>query len=177
MDKIHALMRTFQDHEVRIQREGTDLLFCAGDVYKVLGYANERQPLKNNVNEKYLKRTIRGTDGIGRTREMTFLAEPGLYQLVCHSKKPAAEAFQDWLFEEVLPSIRQHGGFHIDPAIQKQLENLSHNRLGQFLRKLGLTTESKNQWFRLGYTMAKYGCVEILGSKPPQFVVTDTAKT
>jgi prophage antirepressor-like protein len=39
------------------------------------------------------------------------LREPGFYALVFKSRQPDAEAFQDWVFEEVLPSIRKTGAY------------------------------------------------------------------
>lgn len=43
------------------------------------------------------------------------LYEPGLYHLVARSNSPKAVAFQDWLYEEVLPSIRKTGGYALPP--------------------------------------------------------------
>jgi prophage antirepressor-like protein len=39
------------------------------------------------------------------------LREPGFYALVFKSRQPDAEAFQDWVFEKVLPSIRKTGSY------------------------------------------------------------------
>ena len=38
-----------------------------------------------------------------------YVNEPGLYSLIMKSKAPFAEAFQDFVYEIILPSIRQHG--------------------------------------------------------------------
>lgn len=42
---------------------------------------------------------------------MIFTTETGLYQLIFSSRLPAAQDFQRWVFETVLPSIRKNGGF------------------------------------------------------------------
>ena len=34
-----------------------------------------------------------------------------MYRLITHSKLPDAEKFEKWVFDEVLPSIRKHGGY------------------------------------------------------------------
>ena len=47
--------------------------------------------------------------GKGGLRQLMFIDESGVYKLISHSKLPSAEEFQDWLYEEVLPSIRQDG--------------------------------------------------------------------
>ena len=37
--------------------------------------------------------------------------EGDVYRLIVHSKLPSAERFERWVFDEVLPSIRQHGAY------------------------------------------------------------------
>lgn len=41
--------------------------------------------------------------------------EPNVYRLITKSKLPAAERFETWIFEEVLPTIRKTGGYMIQP--------------------------------------------------------------
>lgn len=42
---------------------------------------------------------------------MLFIDEPNLYRCIFQSRKKEAEAFQDWVVEEVLPAIRKTGGY------------------------------------------------------------------
>nr|WRQ96269.1 bro-c [Mamestra configurata nucleopolyhedrovirus A] len=42
-----------------------------------------------------------------------FISEAGVYALIMRSKLPAAEEFQRWLFEEVLPELRKTGKYCI----------------------------------------------------------------
>ena len=42
---------------------------------------------------------------------MIFIDEPNLYRCIFQSRKAEAERFQNWVFEEVLPSIRKNGGY------------------------------------------------------------------
>ena len=42
---------------------------------------------------------------------MTFIGEPNLYRCIFQSKKVGAKRFQDWVFGEVLPSIRKTGAY------------------------------------------------------------------
>jgi prophage antirepressor-like protein len=55
------------------------------------------------------------------TRLEMWIAEPGVYALVFRSKKPEAAAFRDWVYSEVLPSIRRTGAY-TDPRRQ-ELDN------------------------------------------------------
>lgn len=52
-----------------------------------------------------------------------FLTESGVYKLVFKSHKPNAEAFTDWIADEVLPSIRKHGIYATDNVIDNILNN------------------------------------------------------
>jgi phage antirepressor YoqD-like protein len=54
---------------------------------------------------------------------MTVISEPGLYQLASESKLPSAGPFQDWVYEQVLPSIRKHGAYMTPETIEKALLN------------------------------------------------------
>ena len=46
-----------------------------------------------------------------RGRPAVYVSEPGLYALILKSKKPEAEAFQDWVIETALPEIRAQGSY------------------------------------------------------------------
>ena len=46
-----------------------------------------------------------------------------MYRLITHSKLPSAEKFERWVFDEVLPSIRENGIYATDNVIDKILNN------------------------------------------------------
>lgn len=48
-----------------------------------------------------------------------FISEAGVYALIMRSKLPAAEEFQRWLFEEVLPELRKTGNYFIQDTVQQ----------------------------------------------------------
>ena len=50
-------------------------------------------------------------DTLGRPQEAGFIGEGDVYRLIVSSQLPAAVEFEHWLFDEVLPSIRKHGGY------------------------------------------------------------------
>ena len=45
----------------------------------------------------------------GRKNTLLFISEGNVYRLIAHSKLPAAEKFEKWVFDEVIPSIRKTG--------------------------------------------------------------------
>ena len=90
--------------------------FVGKDVAIAIGYKNFRDALKSHVKDKY-KRESRITTPSG-IQTVTVISEPGLYQLAGESKLPSAEPFQDWVYEEVLPTIRKHGAYMTDAKAQ-----------------------------------------------------------
>jgi prophage antirepressor-like protein len=71
------------------------------------------------------RRTTRVADGRGQMRDTNITNEPGLYQLVFMSRKPKAEAFRRWIFEEVIPAIRETGAYESAEALQKRVMALA----------------------------------------------------
>ena len=104
---------------VRIVGRGEEVLFYAKDVAESLGYVNTRDAIKKHVWKK--NATTLGEFQKGRDSRLfceghpgkVLLYEPGLYQLIFNSKLPIAEAFQDWVFSDVLPTIRKTGSYEL----------------------------------------------------------------
>ena len=57
------------------------------------------------------------TDVNGVPRIIKFISEGNVYRLICRSNKPEAEKFETWVFDELLPRIRQTGGYVNDPVV------------------------------------------------------------
>ena len=53
-----------------------------------------------------------------------FLTESGVYKLIFKSRKKEAELFQDWVTDEVLPTIRKTGGYGIVQTEEDMLTKL-----------------------------------------------------
>ena len=85
--------------------------FCAKDSAVALGYSDPTNAIKRHCRGVSFRRPI--VDALGRTQEAVFITEPDLYRLISHSKLPAAERFEAWIYEEVLPSIRRRGGYMV----------------------------------------------------------------
>ena len=51
------------------------------------------------------------------------IPESDVYRLVMRSNLPDAERFQDWVMEEVLPSIRKHGAYLTPAKLEEALLN------------------------------------------------------
>jgi prophage antirepressor-like protein len=58
-----------------------------------------------------------------------YISEPGLYSLIMKSKVKFAETFQDFVFEEILPSIRKFGSYKICKQLEESEEKLKQKEL------------------------------------------------
>lgn len=83
--------------------------FCGADVCSILGYVNAPDALKKHCKEGGIAKRYTPTQSA--EQEMIFINEPNLYRLIIKSRKPEAEKFEAWVFEEVLPQIRQTGQY------------------------------------------------------------------
>lgn len=82
----------------------------AEDLATVLEHSNSRmmtEPL--DIDYKGVSNTYTP----GGTQSVNVIWEPGVYQLLSISRKPKAKPFQKWVFEKVLPSIRETGSYTI----------------------------------------------------------------
>lgn len=124
---MHELM-IFEGHEVEVfELNGTVLFnpYHVGECLKLsdsavrnyLAKMNEKQAviLKNSdVRDK----DIRKLNNAGEK----FITESGVYKLVFKSRKPNAEAFTDWVTDEVLPTLRKTGSYEM-PKAKKSRSN------------------------------------------------------
>lgn len=50
--------------------------------------------------------------------QMYFVTEPDLYRVIFQSRKSSARKFQDWVFEDVLPTLRKEGSYSMTQSNQ-----------------------------------------------------------
>lgn len=105
---------TFGD--LRTIVDGEQIFVCAKDAAIALGYTNTNDAIKRHC-KGVVKRYPLETPG--GTQEFAFIYESDLYRLITSSKLPAAQQFETWVFDEVLPSIRRHGMYATDRLIEE----------------------------------------------------------
>ena len=84
-------------------------MFVGKDVAQALGYSNTRDALNKHVDRE--DKGVANCDTLGGIQKLTVINESGLYALILASKLPQAKAFKRWVTSEVLPQIRQTGGY------------------------------------------------------------------
>ena len=95
--------------EIRTCQVNNQIMFVGKDVAQALGYSNTRDALSKHVDHED-KGTVAICDTAYETRAVV-INESGLYALILSSKLPQAKAFKRWVTSEVLPQIRQTGGY------------------------------------------------------------------
>lgn len=97
-----------------IEKDG-EIWFIASDVARALGYRNISDAISKHC--RYVaKCDIPHPQGKG-TLEINIIPEGDLYRLIIRSKLPAAEQFERWVFDEVLPSIRKTGKYSVQQRL------------------------------------------------------------
>lgn len=115
----------FENKRVEVLEFNGNILFNPKHVAECLDIKNINDAIAN-FNEKQ-KIKLRNLD-IANTdiRKLNnagenFLTESGVYKLIFKSRKEEAERFQDWVTDEVLPSIRQTGVYEVK-GLSKELQ-------------------------------------------------------
>lgn len=119
----------FESNEVRTMLVNEEPFFVANDVAKTLGYANTSDATNKHCKKGFM---AWGSDSLGRQQQFKLIPESDVYRLVFRSKLPEAEKFENWVTEEVLPSIRKTGSYQIpkDPmdALRLMFQATEHTQ-------------------------------------------------
>lgn len=115
MENENNNLMVFEGHNVEIFEWEGKVLFNPKHVAECLDIKN----VNDNIRKMNEKQVIKLTNSkIGETdfRKLhntgeNFLTESGVYKLIFKSHKDEAEKFQDWVTDEVLPTIRKTGGY------------------------------------------------------------------
>ena len=112
----------FNEHGVRIVLDDSkEPWFCLTDVYKSLDISRTSR-LFRELDAKGVADCHILTNG--GTQKLKFINEPNLYRIIFRSNKPQALSFQDWVFAEVLPSIRKTGSYVARQTAYEELNRL-----------------------------------------------------
>ena len=149
--------------------------FPASECAKMLGYTNANKAIIDHC-RGVTKRDTPTVNQHGATviQKINYIPEGDLYRLIIRSKLPTAAKFEAWVFDEVLPSIRNHGIYATDDIIDRIIANPDlgiqlFTQLKEERRRNAELTESNdvletalNESLKF-YTVAKYNNVYKMG--------------
>ena len=133
----------FHGNDVRITDQEGNLWFVFTDLCAILGYSDPSRTL-NMIREKYRSNIELGP----HAPNAIIINEAGMNQLIMRSNKPEAEALQDWVYEDVLPTIRRTGKYDVaeseHPMVAQAKANLQlTERFVQVERELAKATADR----------------------------------
>lgn len=157
---------------IRTVEEAGKIHFCGRDVAHALGYTNANKAIQDHCKGVPFRYPLATAGG---TQQVRFITEGDLYRLIASSKLPAAEAFESWVFDEVLPSIRQRGGYLTPEAAEAALTD------PDFIIRLASDLKSERAKraeleAKVAQDAPKVGAWDSLISGVGDYTITDAAK-
>ena len=115
MNNQNKNFMVFEGHNVEIFKWEDKVLFNPKHVAECLDIKDVNSSIRN-FNEKQVIKLTNSKMHDMHFRKLhntgeNFLTESGVYKLIFKSHKEEAEKFQDWVTDEVLPTIRKTGGY------------------------------------------------------------------
>ncbi|PWW37338.1 MULTISPECIES: phage antirepressor KilAC domain-containing protein [Paenibacillus] len=107
----------YGSQEIRTITIDDEPWFVAKDVCAVLELTNPTMAIQTLENDE------RAKFNLGRQGETNIVNESGLYSLIFGSRKPEAKKFKRWITQDVIPSIRKHGGYLTPTKLEEVLLN------------------------------------------------------
>lgn len=117
MENMMASFSSKEFGQIRVIQENGKCLFCGLDVAKALGYKRPADAVTAHCKGSVIRRVPTS----GGEQPIKFIPEGDVYRLIVQSKLPAAVRFERWVFDEVLPTIRKHGGY-LGESLMEQIE-------------------------------------------------------
>lgn len=156
-----------ESHNVRIKIIDNEPWFCLKNVCDILDIKNSRDLLSKQLDKAGVEKIYLRSGG--QNRQFAFVNEPNLYRVIFRSNKPEAKQFQDWVFNEVLPTIRKTGRYEKKTAV----EPLSPNDMSNLSRLVWLMTHGMK--FDRAWNAGIWHCLRSITGRPsPQpFTVDD----
>ena len=100
--------------------------FPATECAKVLGYKDTTNAIKQHC-RWVVKHHLPHPQNPHKAIVKNFIPEGDLYRLIIRSKLPAAERFEIWVFDEVLPTIRKHGAYINEDVLRRMREDRAYS--------------------------------------------------
>lgn len=124
-------------------------LFPATDCAKMLGYERPQDAIARHCRYS-VKRSVPHPQSPNKKLIINFIPEGDLYRLIIRSRLPAAQKFEKWLFDEVLPEIRRTGGYRARPAADMPHQWMGRGciRIDEAARRMGVKKEKIKELFR-----------------------------
>lgn len=115
--------------EIRSVELYEQVYFVAKDVTNALGYTNSQDAVKRHC-RWVAKHDLPHPQAKDKTLEVNVIPKGDVIRLVSNSKLPAAQEFESWIFDEVIPNVMESGKYEVQPQVvetQQAIEQPTSN--------------------------------------------------
>ncbi|HNG00781.1 MAG TPA: Bro-N domain-containing protein [Nitrospira sp.] len=99
----------FENQSIRVVTDDCgEPLFVGKDICDALGYQRHSDAMQAHCKGSAIYRPLQTAGGV---QEVRVLSEPDVLRLIISCNLPAADKFERWVFEDVLPTIRKTGSY------------------------------------------------------------------
>jgi prophage antirepressor-like protein len=148
----------FQNNKIRVYGNLEEPWFLAKDICNILNITNTTETLRNFPTKwKKLQKIETSHKNLVNTY---LISEPGLYRLLMRSNKEIAEKFQEWVCEDILPSIRKRGKYIVE---QEHKEQLNKIQLTLYEKEKEIERLTRLEVRRFRQRFPSGNCIYILG--------------
>ena len=153
-------------------------LFLAKDIAELIEHSRASEMLKTVDYDEKLMQPILAS---GQNRNMWFLTEDGLYEVLMSSKKPQAKIFKKKV-KEILKTIRKHGAYMTNEVIERTLTSpdfiiqLATKLKDEQEARLELEKENRQLSLDLAEATEKTRYLDLILDSPDELIVKQIAQ-
>ncbi|MCC0641798.1 BRO family protein [Clostridioides sp. ES-S-0049-03] len=132
--------------QIRMAEINNKPYFVGKDIAKSLGYKNTNDAILRHC-KGVVKHDGFKINGI----KIALITEGDVYRLIVGSNLPNAEKFESWVFDEVLPSIRETGQYQLQQDVITELTGTIGDLKGtikEYKKLCKITCSKKQQYSR-----------------------------
>ncbi|EGT5422260.1 hypothetical protein KWR14_018185 [Clostridioides difficile] len=132
--------------QIRMAEIDNKPYFVGKDIAKSLGYKNTNDAILRHC-KGVVKHEGFKINGI----KVALITEGDVYRLIVGSNLPNAEKFESWVFDEVLPSIRETGKYQLQQDVITELTGTIGDLKGtirEYKKMCKITCSKKQQYSR-----------------------------
>lgn len=116
-DLMKAIDKSYADAKIQVFEDNGEKLFIPKEICKVLGLSNSTDATRNIPDKWRREHKISCY-----FKDIKCITEPGVYRMIMRTNKPNAQRFQEWVCEDVLPTISRTGRYNMENDYIRMLE-------------------------------------------------------
>ena len=134
---------SFNENNIRILGTSENPMFVVKDICKILGLSNVTEVLRN-IPDKW-KCSVKLNTSTQGLQTSNVVNEAGLYKIIMRSNKPIAQPFQEFVCEEILPSIRKTGEYKYQKILDEKNKLEEENKIIKEEKEQAINTSKQSQ--------------------------------